>query len=99
LKKGTPGKNLTIAMDNCGGKNKDNVVLRLAVYLVKMKYFRTVEFMFYIDCHTKNACELMFNQMKLKYHKKDIFSWSQEIETLGMTYNANGVDAKESMFK
>jgi hypothetical protein len=82
LRKGTPGKKLTIAMDNCGGQNKNNVVLRLALYLVEIKYFLTVEFIFSIRGHTKNACDRMFIQMKLKYHKKDIFSWSQALETL-----------------
>jgi hypothetical protein len=82
LQKGTPGKKLTITMDNCGGQNKNNVVLRLDLYLVEMRYFLTVEFVFYIRGHTKNACDRMFNQMKLQYHKKDIFSWSQALETL-----------------
>jgi hypothetical protein len=39
LWKGSPGKSLTIVMDNCGGQNKNNVVLRLAPYLVEMGYF------------------------------------------------------------
>jgi hypothetical protein len=99
LRKGSPGKKLTIAMDNCSGQNKNNVVLRLALYLVEMKYFRTVEFVFYIRGHTKNACDRMFNQMKLKYHKQDIFSWSKAIATLGVKEHVLIVDAKESMFK
>jgi hypothetical protein len=99
LRKGSPGKKLTIAMDNCSGQNKNNVVLRLALYLVQMKYFRTVEFVFYIHSHTNNACDCMFNQMKLKYHKQDIFSWSQEIATLGVKEHVLIVDAKEFMFK
>jgi hypothetical protein len=44
LMKGNPGKRLTIAMDNCGGQNKNNHVLRLAAYLVEMKFFLEVEF-------------------------------------------------------
>jgi hypothetical protein len=39
LQKGSPGNSLMIAMDNCGGQNKNNVVLLLAPYLVKMGYF------------------------------------------------------------
>jgi hypothetical protein len=99
LWKGTPGKKLTIAMDNCGGQNKNNVVLRFALYLVGMRYFLTVEFVFYIRGHTKNACDRMFNQMKLKYHKKDIFSWSQALETLNTKENVRIVDDQEAMFK
>jgi hypothetical protein len=39
LMKGNPGKRLTIAMDNCGGQNKNNHVFRLAAYLVEVKFF------------------------------------------------------------
>jgi hypothetical protein len=99
LRKGDPGKKLTIAMDNCGGQNKNNVVLRLAPYLVEMGYFKTVEFCFYVRGHTKNACDRTFNQMKLKYHKKDVFTWSQAIETLNIKDNVRMIDAQESMFK
>jgi hypothetical protein len=40
----------------------------------------------------------MFNQMKLKYHKKDIFSWSQSLETLHTKEHVRILDAQESMF-
>jgi hypothetical protein len=42
LRKDDPGKTLVIAMDNCGGQNKNNIVLRLVPYLMEMGYFRTV---------------------------------------------------------
>jgi hypothetical protein len=37
--------------------------------------------------------------MKLKYHKKDVFTWSQAIETLNIKDNVRMIDAQESMFK
>jgi hypothetical protein len=95
LRKVDPGKKLTIAMDNCGGQNKNNVVLRLAPYLVDMGYFKTVEFCFYVRGHTKNACDCTFNQMNLKY----VFTWSQAIETLNIKDNVRMIDAQEPMFK
>jgi hypothetical protein len=98
IRKVTPGKKLRIAMDSCGGQNKNNVVLHLALSLVDMRYFLTVEFVLYIHGHTKNACDRMFNQIKLKYHKKDIFSWSQALENLDTKDHVQIVDAQESMF-
>jgi hypothetical protein len=68
LRKGKPGKKLNVAMDNCGGQNKNNVVLRLAPYLIEMGYLKTVVFAFYVRGHTKNSCDRIFNQMKLEYH-------------------------------
>jgi hypothetical protein len=55
LMKKNAGKSLAVAMDNCGGQNKNNNVLRLAPHLVEMGYFRSCEFYFYIRGHTKNA--------------------------------------------
>jgi hypothetical protein len=37
--------------------------------------------------------------VKLKYHKKDIFSWSQALETLDTKELVRIVDAQEAMFK
>jgi hypothetical protein len=74
LQKGNTGMSLTIAIYICGGQNKNNVVLPLAPYLVEMDYFLKVEFAFYIRGHTKNSCDRTYNQMKLKYLKKDIFT-------------------------
>jgi hypothetical protein len=53
---------------------------------------------FYIRGHTKNTCDRIFNQMKLKYHKNDIFSWSEAIHTLKTKKNVCIIDAQESMF-
>ena len=55
LEQNSPGKELTIIMDNCGGQNKNNMVLRLSVLLVELGYFDKVNFVFYIVGHTKNA--------------------------------------------
>jgi hypothetical protein len=69
MRKDKPGKKLTVAMDNCGGQNKNNVFMCLAPYFVEMGYFKTVVLTFYVRGHTKNACNRTFNQMKLKHHK------------------------------
>jgi hypothetical protein len=60
LRKDDPGKKLVLAMDDCGGQDKNNVFLHLAHDLVEMGLFCTAEF-----GHTKNACDRTFNQMKL----------------------------------
>jgi hypothetical protein len=91
--KGNRGKWLTIAMDNCGGKNKNNHVLHLSAYLLEMKYFEEVEFVFYVRGHTKNACDITFNQMKLRFHKQDIFTYGQTVDALGKQENITMIDA------
>jgi hypothetical protein len=61
------GKELNIIMDNCGGQNKKNCVLRLANLLVEAGYFRKVNFIFYVVGHTKNICDRWFNTLKKIY--------------------------------
>jgi hypothetical protein len=64
-----------------------------------MKYFKKVEFGFCIHGHNNNTCDRMFNQMKLKYHKMDFFTWTHALETLNTSNIMNDVDVKESVFK
>jgi hypothetical protein len=99
LRKGSPDKILTIAMDNCGGQNKNIFFLFLAPYLIEMGYFLKVKFAFYIRGYTKNACDCTYNQMKSKYQKKDIFMWEQSLQTLNIKEHVNMVDTKEDVFK
>jgi hypothetical protein len=93
------GKRPTIAMDNCGGQNKNNHVLHLAPYLVEMGFSHEVEFVFYIRGPTKNACNQLFNQMKLRYHTQDIFTSDHALEVLDKQDNVMAVDAAEEIFK
>ena len=58
---------LSVFCDNCGGQNKNNTVLRMAVFLVEMGYFKEVEVVFLIVRHTKNACDRLFNMLKCVY--------------------------------
>ena len=67
-------------MDNCGGQNKNNHVLRLALYLVERKFFGTVIFNFYIVGHTKNACDRWFNSLKKEYRTSNLYTYDQLID-------------------
>jgi type VI protein secretion system component VasA len=78
---------------------KNNHVLRLAAYLIEMKFFLEVEFVFYVRGHMKNACNRMFNQMSIRFHKQDIFTQKQALDTLGNQDNDTMIDATEGMFK
>jgi hypothetical protein len=42
LRNNEPSNFLTVIFDNCGGQNKDNVVLRLAPYLVEKGFLKEV---------------------------------------------------------
>jgi hypothetical protein len=94
----SPAKRLYIIMDNCSGQNKNKHV-RLAAYLLEMEYFRTVEFSFYVRGHTKNAGDQLFNQMKIRFHKEQVHSYSVALKVLSSQPSASMIDATEDMFK
>ena len=77
---GTKRKKLSVVMDNCGGQNKNNFVIRLAPYLVLMGYFEHVQFVFLVAGHTKNAADRLFNNLKIEYRKENIFSMSELVK-------------------
>ena len=56
LKEDQAGRELSIVMDNCGGQNKNRMVLRLALYLVEAGYFEIANLIFLVRGHTKNPC-------------------------------------------
>ena len=70
LRENNPGGELNIIFDNCTGQNKNNTVLKLAMWLKEMGYFMQVNFVFLIVGHTKNACDCLFNSLKHQYHQK-----------------------------
>jgi hypothetical protein len=76
------GRELSIVMDNCGGQNKNRMVLRLALYLVEAGYFETVNFIFLVRGHTKNACDRMFNTLKKEYHRSNCYTFKLLVKML-----------------
>jgi hypothetical protein len=98
LMKNNAGKSPAVVMDNFGGQKKSNNVLRLAPHLVEMRYFRSCEFDYYIRVHTKNVGDRLFNQMKIRFHKRDVYSYKNLLEILGTQENVTIIDAKEELF-
>jgi hypothetical protein len=86
-------------MDNCSRQNKNKFLLRLAAYLAKMNYFWTVEFVFYVCGHTKNACDRLFSQMKIRFHKDYVHSYRAALAILDDQPTVHIIDATEEVFK
>ena len=71
------GGTLSYVLDNCGGQNKNRMVLRLALFLVETGKFKCVRFVFLVRGHTKNACDRLFNLLKKTYRASDIYTLNQ----------------------
>ena len=78
-----PGKALTMVFDNCGGQNKNRIVLRYALYLVEKRIYKSVKIVFLVCGHTKNVCDRMFKELKQKFHHKNVYTMSQLVTILG----------------
>lgn len=70
----TPYKEITFIFDNCGGQNKNRMVLRFLFFIVKMKIAYIARAAFLIRGHTKNDCDRLFNLMKKHYRKANIYT-------------------------
>jgi hypothetical protein len=92
------GKGQAIAMDDCGGHNKNNNILGLAPHLVEMGFFQNCEFDFYIRGRPKHARDRTFNQMKLQSHKSDVCSYQQFVYFPRKQDNVTIMDATAALF-
>ena len=72
-----PGEYLTLVFDNCGGQNKNRMVLRYLLYLVEARIYKTVEAVFLVCGHTKNICDRLFKQLKRDFHHKNVYTMGQ----------------------
>ncbi len=76
---------MNIVFDNCCGQNKNNTVLRLAAWLAQLGYFLEINFIFLGVGQTKNAADRLFNSLKVMYQKKNLYTFHQLVEALGMS--------------
>jgi len=65
-------------------------VIWFAALLVELRLYEKVNFAFLVAGHTKNSCNHLFNVMKMKCNKSDIFSAEMLVKTVS---ECNVVDA------
>jgi hypothetical protein len=82
LCKDSVGNELNIIFDNCSGKNKNNTVLKLPAWLMGMGYFKEIHFLFLVVGNTKNVADPLFNSLKQKYRKQNLFTFDKLVRTL-----------------
>jgi hypothetical protein len=73
-------KEFNFVMDNCGGQNKNRMVLRMLFVLVKLKLCFRARMIFLVKGHTKNDCDRMFNLMKKTYRNTNCYTPKQMFE-------------------
>ncbi len=98
LKQSDPGGELNIIFDNCSGQNKNNTVLKLALWLKEMGYFKQVNFVFLIVGHTKNVCDRLFNLLKHEYQKRNTFTMDKLIDAVSVSRAISIIRTKHNDF-
>jgi hypothetical protein len=99
LQEGCRGKELNVVFDNCPGQNKNHHVLWLVPYLIEMGYFHTVNFIFLVVGHTKNAADRRFNNLKMIYRKSNVYTFNQLVEVCGKSPHVTVVPVVDGDFK
>ena len=82
LRDDSVGSELNVILDNCLGQNKNNTVLRMAVWMMAMNYFKEVNFIFLVVGNTKNAADRLFKSLKDGYRRQNLFTFQDLVETL-----------------
>ena len=94
-----PGRSLTLVFDNCGGQNKNHMVLRLPLWLLDIGLYQEVKVVFLIAGHTKNVCDRLFKDLKKDCHKSDIFTMDSLIKLMNKSENIMCYDISPDTFE
>ena len=92
------GEYLTLVFDNCGGQNKNHMVLRYLLYLVEKKVYKTVEAVFLVAGHTKNVCDRLFKQLKRGFHYKNVYTMNQLIRVCNISDSITPIHCSSNNF-
>ena len=72
---------------NCGGQNKNNLMIRFLNVINDGGFFGAATFHFYIKGHTNNDCDHAFKILKLIYPKQNVFTFERCCEILNTINN------------
>ena len=62
-----------LIMNNYGGQNKNGTVIKMDAFMCEIGWFNKVNLIFLIKGHTKDSCDQMFNLLKMRWHKANVY--------------------------
>ena len=68
---------IDILVDNCGGKNKNNAIIRFLNMINEGVLFGIYNLYLYIQVHTKNDRDHTFNSLKVMYRKQNFITFDK----------------------
>jgi hypothetical protein len=93
-----PLKELNFVFDNCGGQNKNRMVLRFLVVLVKRKICKLARAIFLVRGHTKNDCDRSFNLLKKHVRHENIYTPEELFISMNKAEDVEAIQVPEDGF-
>ena len=86
-------KEYILTMDNCGGQNKNRMVIRFLLMMAELKVYKKVLLLFLVRGHTKNPCDRMYMLLKQRFHFKNVYTMSQLHDNLNSNDDVNAIES------
>ena len=69
------------------------------MWMVETQIFPRITLFFLVKGHTKNACDCLFNLVKLQYHRKNIYTYNDLLENLNDNEDITAIKMEKEEFK
>ena len=99
LRNGKCAKEINLVFDNCTGQNKNRMIIRLLIILVKVSVTTTARAIFLVKGHTKNDCDRMFNLSKAWHRRVNVHTPSELVALMNTRDDVRAVKMLTSEFK
>ncbi|EGZ20011.1 hypothetical protein PHYSODRAFT_492739 [Phytophthora sojae] len=75
-------KKLVVYADNCGGQNKNNLVIKFLLAQVHMGVLERVDYKFFVKGHTKNSCDRGFGHIRKFLVRQDCWTLDHVVDAV-----------------
>jgi hypothetical protein len=90
---------LTLIADNCGGQNKNRVMIRFITWLAEIRVFPKITLHFLVKGHTKNSADRCFNLLKHTYRNSNIYTYDELYDVLNRNQYVNVIKMEPNEFQ
>ena len=80
-----------MVMDNCGGQNKNQMIIWFLMLMIKIRVFKKASNIYLVCDHTKNACDRIFMLLKQHLHHKNYTQWDNSIKKINNNDSVNAM--------
>ncbi|POM80216.1 Hypothetical protein PHPALM_1977 [Phytophthora palmivora] len=82
-------KKLVFYVDNCGGQNKNNLVIKFLLAQVHMGVLDRVDYTFFVKGHTKNSCDRGFGHLRKFVARQDCWTLNKVVTVVRDSATSN----------